>query len=71
MPPRLWSSMVGMMTQLGMEWSAAIYRGTNKLQVGMNGQHTADAMESGVVAMAYQFGLLINPWYTLEDPILF
>ena len=34
-PPRLWSSMVGMMTELGMEWSAALYRGTNKLQLGV------------------------------------
>ena len=44
--------MVGMMTELGMEWSAAIYLGTNKLQVGVNRQHNADAMESGIVAMA-------------------
>ena len=58
--PRLWSSMVGMMTEVGMESVAAIYRGTNKLQVGVNGQHNADAMESGIVAMAQQLGLLIK-----------
>ena len=40
-----------MMTELGMEWSAAGYRGTNKLQVGVNGQHNADIMEFGVVTM--------------------
>ena len=49
MAPRLWSSM---------EWSAAIYRGTNKLQVGVDGQHNADAMELAIVAMAQQLGLL-------------
>ena len=58
--PRLWSSMVGTKTELGMEWSAAIYLGTNKLQVGVNGQHNADTMESGIVAMAQQLGLLIK-----------
>ena len=43
-----------------MEWFAAIYRGTNKLHVGVNGQHNADAMESGIVAMAQQLGVLIK-----------
>ena len=57
---RLWSSMVGMMMEVGMERSAAIYRGTNKLQVGVNGQHKADAMEWGIVAMAQQLGPLIK-----------
>ena len=33
--PRPWSSMVGMMMELGLEWSAAVYRGTNKVQVGV------------------------------------
>ena len=47
--PRLWSSMVGMMTELGMEWSTAMYRGTNKLQPEVNGQQSADIMESGIV----------------------
>ena len=40
--PRVWSSMVGMMTELGMEWSAAVYRGTNKLQVGVKGPHNGE-----------------------------
>ena len=51
--------MVGMMTELGMEWSAAVYRGTNKLQVGVNGQHSADIIKSGIVAMGQQLGVLI------------
>ena len=58
--PQLWSSMVRMMTELGMEWSAPVYRGTHKLQVGVNGQQNADIMESGIVAMAQQLGLLIK-----------
>ena len=58
--PRLWSSMVGMMTELGMEWSAAVYRGMNKLQVGVNGQHNVDIMESGAVTIAQLLGLLIK-----------
>ena len=58
--PRLWSSMVRMMTLLGMEWSAPVYRGTPQLQVGVNGQQNADIMESGIVAMAQQLGLLIK-----------
>ena len=58
--PRLWASMVGMMTELGMDWFAAIYRRSNKLQVGVSWQHNADAVESGMVAMAQQLGLLIK-----------
>ena len=52
--PRLWSGMVGMMTEIGMEWSAAIYRATNKLYVALNGEHNADALELGTVGMAQQ-----------------
>ena len=58
--PRLWSSMVGMMTELGMEWSTVVHRGINKLQVGVKGQHIADVMESGIVAMAQHPWLLIK-----------
>ena len=58
--PRLWSSMIGMMTELGMWWSATVYRGTNKLQLGVNGQHNADIVESGIVTMAQHQGLLIK-----------
>ena len=58
--PTLWSSMVQMMTEVGMEWFAAIYRGTNKLHVGVNGQHNVDAMELGIVALAQQLSLLIK-----------
>ena len=58
--PRLWSSMISIMTEVGMEWSAAISRWANKLQIGVNGQHNADAMESGVVAMAQHLCLLIK-----------
>ena len=57
--PRMWSSMVGMMTELGMDWSTAT-RETNKLQVGVNGQQNEDIMESSIVAMAKQMGLLIK-----------
>ena len=58
--PRLWSNMVGMMAELGMEWLVAVCKGTNKLQVGVNGLQNADIMESGNLAMAQQLGLLIK-----------
>ena len=46
--------------EFGMEWSTVVYRGTNKLQPGVNGQHNADITASGIMAMAQQLGLLIK-----------
>ena len=56
---RLWSATPGMMTHLHMDWAVVVYRGSNKLHLGVNGQHNADIMESCIVVMAHQLELLI------------